>query len=69
MLHELARRFEVAAADSAERTERAFGQLRKEGQLHKSQEALLWRNQMNPETSPASWETTKKTVFLAERTP
>lgn len=44
MLHELARGLEVAAADSAERTKRAFGQLRKEGQFRKSQEALLWRN-------------------------
>lgn len=44
MLHELARGLEVAAADGAERTKRAFGQLRKEGRFHKSQEAWLWRN-------------------------
>lgn len=41
MLHELARGLEVAAADSAERTKRAFGQLRREGQFSKSQEASL----------------------------
>lgn len=45
MLHELARGFEVATADSAERTKRAFGQLKKEGPNSiKSQEALLCRN-------------------------
>lgn len=44
MLHKLARGLEVAAADSAERTKRAFGQLRKEGQFRKSQLLLLWRN-------------------------
>lgn len=44
MLHKLARGLEVAAADSAERTKRAFGQLRKEGQFCKSQCLLLWRN-------------------------
>lgn len=37
MLHKLARGLEVAAADSAEGTKRAFGQLRK-GQFIKSQE-------------------------------
>lgn len=44
MLHKLARGLEVAAADSAERTKRAFGQLREEGQHSKSPEAPLWRN-------------------------
>lgn len=44
MFHELARGLEVAAADSAERTKRAFGQLRKGGQFSKSQKAPFWRN-------------------------
>lgn len=44
MLHKLAGGLEVAAADRAERTKRAFGQLRKGEQFCKSQEALLWRN-------------------------
>lgn len=43
MLHKLARGLEVAAADSAERTKRAFGLLRRGGQFSKSQEAPLER--------------------------
>lgn len=74
MLHELARGLEVAAADSAERTKRAFGQLRKEGQFSKSQEASFWRNGDKPGVkqsySPASktGRTTKKVIFSAEST-
>lgn len=44
MFHKLARGLEVSAADSAERTKRAFGQLREGGQFSKSQKAPLRRN-------------------------
>lgn len=74
MFHKLARGLEVAAADSAERTKRAFGQLREEGQHSKSPEAPLWRNGdkfgVKQSDSPAckTGRTTKKVIFSAEST-